>query len=78
MPRLVESLAVAAPLPIAAWRRRMGIEPTARFGRATGFEDQGDHQTPIASVVQLEDMGFTPLALDHARFKMNRLQTEPA
>jgi len=29
-------------------------------------------------VVQLEDMGFTPLALDHARFKMNRLQTEPA
>ena len=30
-------------------RRRMGIEPTARFRRATGFEDQGSHQTPIAS-----------------------------
>ena len=32
------------------WRRRMGIEPTARFRRATGFEDQGSHQTPIASI----------------------------
>ncbi len=29
----------------------MGIEPTARFWRATGFEDQGGHQTPIASSV---------------------------
>jgi hypothetical protein len=28
----------------------MGIEPTARFGRAAGFEDQGGHQTPIASL----------------------------
>ncbi len=28
----------------------MGIEPTARFRRAAGFEDQGGHQTPIASV----------------------------
>src|SRR6476620_1886952 len=27
----------------------MGIEPTARFWRATGFEDQGGHQTPVAS-----------------------------
>ena len=27
----------------------MGIEPTARYSRATGFEDQGSHQTPIAS-----------------------------
>ena len=27
----------------------MGIEPTARFGRATGFEDRGGHQTPLAS-----------------------------
>ena len=28
----------------------MGIEPTARLWRATGFEDQGGHQTPIASI----------------------------
>ena len=28
----------------------MGIEPTTRLTRATGFEDQGGHQTPIASV----------------------------
>ncbi len=28
----------------------MGIEPTTRVERATGFEDQGGHQTPIASV----------------------------
>jgi hypothetical protein len=27
----------------------MGIEPTARSWRATGFEDQEGHQTPIAS-----------------------------
>ncbi len=31
----------------------MGIEPTARFWRATGFEDQEGHQTLIASVVTL-------------------------
>lgn len=29
------------------WRRRMGIEPTARGRRAAGFEDQGSHQTFI-------------------------------
>ncbi len=34
-------------------RRRMGIEPTARCSRATGFEDQGGHQTPIASAAVL-------------------------
>lgn len=27
----------------------MGIEPTARVHRATGFEDQGSHQTPFTS-----------------------------
>src|SRR3954468_19258569 len=27
----------------------MRIEPTARCWRATGFEDQGGHQTPVAS-----------------------------
>ena len=27
----------------------MGIEPTARVRRATGFEDQGSHQTPFTS-----------------------------
>ncbi len=27
----------------------MGIEPTARFGRAADFEDREGHQTPIAS-----------------------------
>ena len=31
----------------------MGIEPTARFWRATGFEDQGGHQTPITSSASL-------------------------
>ncbi len=31
------------------WRRCMGIEPTARVRRATGFEDQGSHQTPFTS-----------------------------
>ncbi len=34
-------------------RRRMGIEPTARCWRASGFEDQGGHQTPIASTFDL-------------------------
>ena len=29
----------------------MGIEPTARGHRATGFEDQGSHQTPFTSKV---------------------------
>ena len=28
----------------------MGIEPTARYGRAADFEDQEGHQTLIASV----------------------------
>ncbi len=28
----------------------MGIEPTTRFRRAAGFEDQEGHQTPIASL----------------------------
>ncbi len=27
----------------------MGIEPTIRLTRITGFEDQEGHQTPIAS-----------------------------
>ena len=27
----------------------MGIEPTPRVMRDTGFEDQGSHQTPNAS-----------------------------
>ena len=27
----------------------MGIEPTARGERATGFEDQGSHQAPFTS-----------------------------
>jgi len=31
------------------WRKRMGIEPTPRVMRDTGFEDQGGHQTPNAS-----------------------------
>src|SRR5207249_3978371 len=31
------------------WRKRMGIEPTARCSRAAGFEDQGSHQAPFAS-----------------------------
>ena len=31
------------------WRRRMGIEPTARCWRAADFEDQEGHQTLIAS-----------------------------
>ena len=31
------------------WRKCMGIEPTARVRRATGFEDQGSHQTPFTS-----------------------------
>ncbi len=31
------------------WRRWMGIEPTARGHRATGFEDQGSHQTTFTS-----------------------------
>ena len=30
----------------------MGIEPTTRCWRATGFEDRGGHQTPIASASQ--------------------------
>jgi hypothetical protein len=29
----------------------MGIEPTARCLRATGFEDQGSHQASIASEI---------------------------
>ena len=32
-----------------AWRKRMGIEPTARCSRANGFEDREGHQTPVAS-----------------------------
>ena len=28
----------------------MGIEPTTRFGRVSDFEDQGSHQTPVASM----------------------------
>ena len=35
---------------IDVWRKRMGIEPTVRFGRTTGFEDQEGHQTPFASI----------------------------
>ena len=27
----------------------MGIEPTSRVRRLTGFEDQGSHQTPFTS-----------------------------
>jgi hypothetical protein len=29
----------------------MGIEPTTRFERVTGFEDRGDHQAPFVSNV---------------------------
>ena len=36
------------------WRKRMGIEPTTRYSRATGFEDQGSHQTSIASVLVVD------------------------
>ena len=42
----------------AKWRKRMGIEPTARCSRAAGFEDQGSHQAPIASNRLLERNGF--------------------
>ena len=28
----------------------MGIEPTSRVRRLTGFEDQGSHQTPFTSI----------------------------
>ena len=74
MPSVVESLA------IAAWRRRMGIEPTARFGRATDFEDQGDHQTPIASVADTDDMGCAQLALEAANrvFRGAKLECDSA
>ena len=41
---------------LVIWRRRMGIEPTVRFWRATGFEDQGGHQTPVASEFVLHDV----------------------
>ena len=36
-------------LTILKWRRWMGIEPTSRVRRLTGFEDQGSHQTPFTS-----------------------------
>ncbi len=39
----------------------MGIEPTARFWRAAGFEDQGDHQTSIASSAALNARPARPL-----------------
>ena len=35
---------------VVNWRKRMGIEPTPRVMRDTGFEDQGGHQTPNASI----------------------------
>ena len=30
----------------------MGIEPTTRVQRVTGFEDQGSHQAPFTSKTQ--------------------------
>jgi len=46
------------------WRKRMGIEPTARCSRATGFEDQGSHQASIASEVGLSLMPGGRLSSD--------------
>ena len=31
----------------------MGIEPTSRVRRLTGFEDQGSHQTPFTSMTRI-------------------------
>ena len=42
-------LRILALDPATNWRRWMGIEPTSRVRRLTGFEDQGSHQTPFTS-----------------------------
>ena len=44
----------------------MGIEPTARFRRAAGFEDQGGHQTPIASIASRWHGPGPPATLESA------------
>ena len=38
----------------------MGIEPTSRVRRLTGFEDQGSHQTPFTSVTRFKQLAGEP------------------
>jgi hypothetical protein len=49
----IEEFLAFTDRPVVKWRKRMGIEPTARCSRATGFEDQGSHQASVASAIRL-------------------------
>ena len=46
-------------MPLRAWRKRVGVEPTTRLAksRINGFEGHEDHRTPFAS-----EMNVAPAA----------------
>ena len=55
----------------------MGIEPTSRVRRLTGFEDQGSHQTPFTSTcaMRLHIGQFRTLSRKTAQRSLERISS---